>query len=125
MTKKDKAVRTLIEGAEQFGIIQILGVTFGKRVSLAVPFSQRSYDMSIDEIDFSARANNSLKRGSVFTVGQIIEIINDEDGLKHIRNLGTKTENEIKTRILAFAYEKLSENEKKIFFYDLIEKNCK
>ena len=34
-----------------------------------------------------------------------------------------KTENEIKTRVLVFGYERLSDAEKKRFFLDVIEKN--
>ena len=34
-----------------------------------------------------------------------------------------KTQNEIKTRILAFGYERLTEAEKKRFFYDVVERN--
>ena len=34
------------------------------------------------------------------------------------------TENEIKTKILAFAYGHLNDKEKRIFFYDILETNC-
>ena len=90
---------------------------------ISVPFSQKACDMSVDDIDFSPRANNSLKRAGVFTIGEIIDLIAD-DGLLRIRNLGKKTQNEIKTRILAFGYERLTEAEKKRFFYDIVERNC-
>lgn len=79
--------------------------------------------MSIDDIDFSPRANNSLKRAGVFTIGEIIDLIAN-DGLLQIRNLGKKTQNEIKTRILVCGYERLTENERKHFFYDIVDKNC-
>lgn len=69
---------------------------------------------------FSPRADNSLKRADVFTIGEIINLIAD-DGLLRIRNLGTKTQNEILTRILAFGYEHLSITKKR-FFYDIADK---
>ena len=69
------------------------------------------------------RAMNSLKRAGLFTVGEVVDAIISEE-LSKIRNLGRKTDNEIRTRILAFGYEKLTENEKKTFLYDMLERNC-
>jgi DNA-directed RNA polymerase alpha subunit len=64
-----------------------------------------------------------MKRVGVFTIGEVINLI-ASDGLLRIRNLGKKTQNEIKTRILVFGYERLTENERKRFFYDVVDKNC-
>ena len=101
-------------------VVMILSVmTMGL---FSMPFSKKSCDMSIDDIDFSPRANNSLKRAGVFTIGEIVDLIAD-DGLLRIRNLGKKTQNEIKTRILDFGYERLSEGEKQYFLYDIINRN--
>ena len=79
--------------------------------------------MGIDDIDFSVRSSNALKRSGLMTVGDVIDAIAD-DKLLHIRNLGRKSYNEIKTRILKFGYDQLSEKEKIAFFLDLVEKNC-
>ena len=124
MTKKEMAVNALIQSSEEIGLVPTLNAVFGKTVKVKIPFTKRACEASIDDIEFSPRANNSMKRGSVFTIGEIIDIINGEDGLKRIRNLGTKTENEIKTRLLVYAYERLTDNEKKIFFYDVLTENC-
>ena len=125
MTNKEMAVNALIQSSEEIGLVPTLNAVFGKTVKVKIPFTKRACEAPIDDIEFSPRANNSMKRGSVFTIGEIIDIINGEDGLKRIRNLGTKTENEIKTRILVYAYDRLTDNEKKIFFYDVLEENCK
>ncbi len=121
--KKDEVVNVLLKSVNENGIITTLYGVFGKCIKVSVPFSQKACDTSIDELDFSVRASNSLKRVNIFTIGQAIDLIAD-DGLLRIRNLGKKTQNEIKTRILAFGYERLTEMEKKRFFYDIIEKNC-
>ena len=121
--KKDEVVNELFRSANENGLITTLYVVFGKCVEVSIPFSQKACDTSIDELDFSVRANNSMKRVGVFTIGEIIDLI-ASDGLLRIRNLGKKTQNEIKTRILVFGYEKLTENEKKHFFYDVVDKNC-
>ena len=125
MTNKEMAVNALIQSSEEIGLVPTLNAVFGKTVKVKIPFTKRACEAPIDDIEFSPRANNSMKRGSVFTIGEIIDIINGEDGLKRIRNLGTKTENEIKTRLLVYAYDRLTDNEKMIFFYDVLEENCK
>ena len=116
--KKDKVVNELLRSANENTLIPTLYGVFGKCVKVSIPFSRKACEMSIDDIDFSPRANNSLKRAGVFTIGEIIDLIAD-DGLLRIRNLGKKTQNEIK-----FGYERLTENERKRFFYDVVDKNC-
>ena len=121
--KKNEAVNGLLKSANENGIITTLYGVFGKCIKVSVPFSQKACDTSIYELDISVRASNALKRASIVTIGQAIDLIAD-DGLLRIRNLGKKTQNEIKTRILAFGYERLTELEKKRFFYDVVERNC-
>ena len=69
-------------------------------------------ETEMDFLDFSVRAMNSLKRADFFTVGEVVDSIVNEE-ISKIRNLGKKTENEIRTRILAFGYDRLTETEKK------------
>ena len=121
--KKDEVVNELLRSANENGLITTLYGVFGKCVKVSIPFSQKACDTSIDELDFSVRANNSMKRVGVFTIGEVIDLI-ASDGLLRIRNLGKKTQNEIKMRILVFGYERLTENERKRFFYDVVDKNC-
>ena len=120
--EKDKIVGELLKSASENGLVVTLRAVFGKCVSVSVPFSSAACGARVDDICFSQRANNSLKRAKVFTVREIIDLISS-GGLLNIRNLGKKTENEIKTRVLIFGYEMLSEKEKKQFFYDVLERN--
>ena len=122
--KQGEVVNELLKSANENGLIITLYGVFGKRVKVSIPFSQKACDTSIDELDFSARASNALKRAGIFTIGQAIDLIAGEELLR-IRNLGVKTQNEIKTRILVFGYERLSENERKRFFNDVIGENCR
>lgn len=121
--KKDDVINELLKSANENGLITTLYGVFGKNINVNIPFSQKACDTSIDELDFSVRANNAMKRASIFTIGEAIDLIAD-DGLLRVRNLGKKTQNEIKTRILAFGYDRLTESEKKRFFYDVVDKNC-
>ena len=121
--KKEEVVNKLLRSANENGLISTIYGVFGKCVKVSIPFSQKACDTSIDELDFSVRANNSMKRVGVFTIGEVIDLIAN-DGLLRIRNLGKKTQNEIKTRILAFGYERLTDVEKKSFFYDIVDRDC-
>ena len=120
--RKEEVVKELVASAEKIGVVTTLYEVFGKKVSMSIPFSVRACETSIDDMDFSVRANNSMKRAGVFKLGDIIDIISSED-LTKIRNLGKKTENEIKTKIMAFGYEQLTTAEKQRFFYDILERN--
>ena len=122
MNKKEIA-NELLKSANENGLIETLYGVFGKSVKVSIPFSTKSCDTSIDEVDFSPRAEHSLKRAGAFTIGGVIDLIAD-DGLLKIRNLGKKTQNEIKTRILAFGYERLTDVEKERFFRDVMARNC-
>ena len=119
--KKDEVVNELLESANENGVVVALYGAFGKCVKVSIPFSQKACDTSIDELDFSVRASNAMKRASIFTIGQAIDLIAD-DGLLQIRNLGKKTQNEIKTRVLVFGFERLTEIEKTYFFRGVVEK---
>ena len=104
--KKDEVVIELYKSANENGLIPTLYGTFGKSVKVSVPFSKKACDTEVDNIEFSVRAMNALKRAGLFTIGDIIDCITREE-LSRIRNLGKKTVNEIQTRILSYGYERL------------------
>ena len=121
--RKEEVVHELLKSANENGLIETLYGVFGKNIKVSVSFSAKDCETSIDDVEFSPRAEHSLKRAGVFTVGGVIDLIAD-DGLLRIRNLGKKTQNEIKTRILIFGYDRLTNVEKKRFFYDVVERHC-
>ena len=54
--------------------------------------------MSIEEMDLSVRSNNCLRRAGINTVGDLIN--KSEDDLKKVRNLGTKSLEEIIKKLI-------------------------
>lgn len=114
----------LYESAKNNGLVDTLYAVFGNNIRTNIAFSKSACQASIDTIDFSVRASNALKRSGLMTVGDVIDAIMD-DKLLHIRNLGRKSYNEIKTRILKYGYDQLTEKEKIAFFHDIVERNCK
>lgn len=113
----------LYESAKVNGFVDTLHSIFGNNIKTSIAFSKSACNTGIDDIDFSVRSSNALKRSGLMTVGDVIDAIAD-DKLLHIRNLGRKSYNEIKTLILKFGYDQLSEKEKIAFFLDLVERNC-
>ena len=120
--KKEELVTALIDSAERNGVLLTLSATFGPRVHLTVPYSAKAQGVRVETLDFSVRACNSLLRTGLCTLGDVIQAV--ENGtLSRIRNLSKRTENEIKTKILLFAYEQLTPSEKVQFFNSILEKN--
>ena len=119
---KEEKIRILLRLAKENGIVFALYFAFGSTVNVAVPLSKAALETGIDELDFSVRGSNAMKRSGVFTVLEVTELISS-GGLMRIRNLGKKTQNEIKTRILTLGYDHLSDRERVQFWYDTLERN--
>lgn len=112
----------LYEKAKSNGLINTLYSAFGNNINMSIAFSQSACDAGIDSIEFSVRASNALKRSGLMTIGSVIDAIMNEELLR-VRNLGRKSYNEIKTKILLYGYERLTEREKIAFFYYLVSNN--
>ena len=120
--KNHEIAETLLTSANENGLINTLYSAFGNNINTSIAFSQSACDAGIDSIEFSVRASNALKRSGLTTIGCVIDaIMNDE--LLRVRNLGRKSYNEIKTKILLYGYKRLTEREKIAFFYYLVSNN--
>ena len=118
----ETTANNLYEKAKSNGLINTLYSAFGNNINTSIAFSQSACDAGSDSIEFSVRASNALKRSGLMTIGSIIDaIMNDE--LLRIRNLGRKSYNEIKTKILLYGYDRLNEWEKIAFFNYLVSNN--
>ena len=69
-------------------------------------------DTPIDEMCLSVRSSNGLMRAGANTFGKVKEIMERENGLRTIRNLGVKSEKEIKLCFFNSCYLLLNEYEK-------------
>ena len=57
-------------------------------------------NIKIEELELSVRSFNSLKRGGCNTVGDILDVMGEDgQGLRKIRNLGARSEAEIKEKL--------------------------
>lgn len=123
MNNKIEAVNLLVNASEEMGLVETLSIVFGNHIMVSIPFGKISTDSPIEDIDFSVRALNCLHRSGKKTIGDVIEIINNEE-LPRYRNIGKKTISEIKTKLLVYGYYKLNKKEKQIFWNDFLSKNC-
>lgn len=114
----------MMELINERGLIQAIHDVYGCNIQVEIGFTSKACETSIDDISFSVRAQNALKRAGLFTVRNVIDAISN-DSLLQIRNLGKKSLNEIKTKMLVFGYDQLSATGKQDFICDLISRNRK
>ena len=122
MKNKQAVVQMLCETSEKMGLVETIHMILESNVKVSIPFSKISVDTTIDELEFSVRASNCLHRAGRTTIGDVIDVINNEE-LARYRNIGKKTVSEIKTKLLVYGYDKLDSMERKSFWYDFIERN--
>ena len=122
MTNKAETVNNLIQSAELNGLIPTIYSAFGKSVTVRIPLSSKTLNQSVDDLDFSVRSSNCLKRSNIMQIRDIVSAI-EAGRLLGVRNLGKTSYREIQTKLLVLAYSKLSDAEKRRFFADLIDKN--
>ena len=114
----DRAV-ALREQAEKLGVletVQSLGIH-----RAIVPYSSRLADLSIDEMNLTVRSANGLKRANIHTFGSLREILEVENGLSNIRNIGLKSIREIKRLFFEECYARLLPYEKARYWQEVLD----
>ena len=91
--------------------------------TVEVPFRSRMSETPIDEMCMSVRSTNALMRAGAKTFGKLKAIMELENGLRSIRNLGIKSEKEIKLCFFNYCYSLLSEGEKAAWWQSVIDSN--
>ena len=119
---KNLSAKDLVKLSEQNGFIQTVYSEFGKAVNVSIPISENDMDTDITELNLSVRAFNGLKRRGVSTVRDLVGIIENGE-LPCVRNLGRLSVSQIKTLVLDYYYNQLTDGEKIVFFQKLIDKN--
>jgi DNA-directed RNA polymerase subunit alpha len=66
------------------------------------------YEMPLDQLDLSTRVFNALRRAGVKSVGEVLEMLKDggEDALLAVRNVGSKSLDEVRIRLREEGYLK-------------------
>ena len=119
---KIEVANTLVQSSDTNGLVHTIAATFGTSVKVRLPLGDKTLDTCIEDLEFSVRASNCLKRTGLMKIRDVVEAIKTES-LPRIRNLGKTSMSEIKTKLLDFGYNRLTANEKKTFFLDMLEIN--
>lgn len=61
-----------------------------------------SADADLEELELSVRSFNCLKRAGCNTVRDVLVLLEEDDNLRRVRNLGTKSEQEIREKVELF-----------------------
>lgn len=117
-----KTVQWIYEYVEGNGLLEGIKKFFGVGANISLPFSEKTCNTPIEELDFSIRSYNCLKRAGIETLGKVAETVQD-DALLKIRNLGRNSEAEIRAKVFEYGYFHLSERAKKEFVQSLYNDN--
>ena len=120
---KTEIVNEMYEAIKDYGLTVILHHTYRKNIKIKIGYSKESCEASIENLVLSVRSYNALMRSGLTNVGAVIEAANSGE-LPKIRNLGQKSYNEIRQRLVEYGYMELSDKGRKEFLSDLISLNC-
>lgn len=88
-----------------------------------IPSIQRLAHIGIEELSLSVRSSNGLMRAGIDTFGKLAENLNQEGGLFKIRNLGVKSEKEIRGVFVEECYQRMLPYEKAEYWQSFVEKH--
>lgn len=100
---------------KKLGLIPAFDKVFGKNIKVSMGFSNKACTESINKPMLSVQSSNTLRRAGIDYIEKLIDIA-DEGAFASFWNMGTKSHNEIQTKILVFGCERLTEKEKMKFF---------
>ena len=121
MTRSELAQKLAVR-TNECGLIHAIHELIGNGVNVEIGFTASACVMSIDEINFSVRSMNALRRAGIFTIGDLIKALSGDELIK-VRNLGKKSLNEIKTKLLIYGFDQLNAVDKQNFFDELVKRN--
>lgn len=121
-TAKD-ILDTLFESTKVNGFVETLHAVFGKNMKVSIPLTKTVCNTPLEMLELGTRADNALRRGRVFSIGELADLLASDDIAK-ARNIGKKTISEIKTKLLVYTYDQMNTADQKAFLWDLVQKNC-
>ena len=125
--KKDDTMITVSQNAyklrdraSQIGLFEALK-EYDPSQCVRIPYRTYMSDVSIQELNLSVRASNGLMRNGTTTLGKLMDLMESENGLIGIRNLGIKSVREIIKAFLCGTYERLTSGEQVVYWQRIIE----
>lgn len=87
-----------------------------------IPNLQRMSHYGIDELSLSVRASNGLMRAGLSTFGKLAAGMEQDGGLFKIRNLGQKSEKEIRVAYIEECYQRMLPYEKAEYWQSFLDR---
>ena len=113
------AIRLRDMAAKQ-GVWSLLQQTFPGG-EIAVPYRARMSQTRTEEMNLTVRSTNCLMRAGASTLGRLFDLMSGAQGLRSVRNLGAKSEKEIKQVFFTTCYSLLSPGEQAAFWQETLE----
>ena len=122
---KNLLLAQLFLDAQEGDLVGALNNAFGKSIFVSLPFGEKVLKKPIEDMDFSARSYNCLKRKNVDTIDDLVTLLSDSNSLVAMRGIGAKSIAEIKTKLMCFAYDHLSEKKQLEFLANVVQNDGK
>ena len=116
----DEAI-ALREKADKQGVNEVLRQLATDRAT--VPYHSRLAEISIDEMNLTVRSSNGLKRANTATFGRVKALLEQENGILSVRNLGQKSAKEITQLFFAECYARLTPYERAQYWQEILNKS--
>ncbi len=85
--------------------------------------TQPMIDTSLEALELSVRAYNSLRRAGFETVGDVVEAVSSGADLQNIRNCGKTSVREIMEHLFLFQYNSLPLNKQYDYLKEVVRMN--
>ena len=89
--------------------------------SAVIPYSNRFDTLSVDELNLTVRSSNGLKRAGAATFMEIKCLLERENGILSVRNLGQKSAKEIQRQFLEECYARLHPYERAQYWQEILD----
>ena len=123
MTQKNVDVMDIIVSkmAEGETLSKALKLVYTKR-NVAIPYNEEIYDVAVTALPMSHRTINTLMRGRIRTIGEVIEFCKLQK-ITEVANFGRSSGIELFEAILDYCWDHMSQKERVSFLIDTVERN--
>ena len=81
--RKEEIALELYDSAKENGFLDTIYEVIGPKVSVSIAFTKKACETNIDDIEFSVRANNALKRAGYFVINDVVDALAVAIGSAH------------------------------------------
>lgn len=117
--EKKESVREILNGFEGAKVKE----KKGSRLRFRMHLTEKMEGASIEALELSVRAYNSLKRAGFDTVGQVAEAVAGGEELRRIRNCGVKSAREIMESLFLYQLSCLPEHKREAYLREVVALN--